>query len=357
MIALQLRASPSPHWRWLSPLLALAVTAAVGALLLFLLGKPVAQGLAVFFWEPLKNLRGVAELGLKMAPLLLCALGLSLCFRANVFNIGAEGQLLAGAMTAAALALHLDGQGLPSALALALSLAAGMAGGMLWAGLTAFLRDWGRANEILVSLMLVYVAQLLLGWLVNGPLRDPAGYNFPQSKMLSDALLLPVLGGSRLHPGILFALLAAILVWLALFKTWLGFRWQVGGLAPQAAKFAGFSARASLWQVMLLSGALAGLAGACEVLGPVGQLNAAISPGYGFSAIIVAWVARLHPLGCVLASALLALFYLGGELAQLRLGLPNAISAVFQGVLLCALLACDSLIRYEIVWRSRVKGA
>ncbi len=351
MIHLQKRAQEARLFVWLSPLLALALTCVGGLLLFACLGKDPFAALAVFFWEPLKNLRAISELGLKMAPLLMTGVGLALCFRANVFNIGAEGQLLAGAMAAGAFALKADAAGRGGALWIGGALLAGVLGGVLWAGITAFLRDVCNANEILVSLMLVYVAQLLLSWLVSAPLRDPAGYNFPQSKNLSDAMLLPVFGHTRLHIGILLALLAAALCWVLLQKSRAGFRLQVGGLAPRAASYAGFSPRASLWLVLSISGGLAGLAGACEVLGPVGQLHAAISPGYGFAAIIVAWVGRLHPLGALFSAFVLSLFYLGGELAQSRLGLPNAITGVFQGLLLFFLLACDVLIRYRLVWR------
>jgi simple sugar transport system permease protein len=223
---------------------------------------------------------------------------------------------------------------------------------MAWAAITAFLRDRFNANEILVSLMLVYVAQLLLSLLVHGPLRDPDGFNFPQSRMLSDGFLLPnVIAGTRLHLGIVMALAASLLGWLFLARSFAGYRLQVGGMAPAAARYAGFSSRKALWTSMLVCGGLAGLAGTAEVLGPIGQLTPSVSPGYGFAAIIVAYVGRLHPIGVVFSSFIMALFYIGGELSQSRLGMPNAITGVFQGILLFSLLACDVLIHYKLSWR------
>jgi simple sugar transport system permease protein len=352
MLKLERRADPSALMSWMSPVCALLLTVACGAILFLALGKNPAAGLSVFFLEPLKDLRGWSEVGVKVAPLLLIAVGLAICFRANIFNIGAEGQLVAGAIAGGAAALYFDhGEG-GGAWIVIVALLAGMLGGMAWAALTAFLRDRFNANEILVSLMLVYVAQLLLSLLVNGPLRDPEGFNFPQSRMLSEGFLLPiVLPGTRLHLGIVLALVVSALGWLFLSRSFAGFRLQVGGMAPAAARYAGFSTRQSLWTSMLLCGALAGLAGVAEVMGPIGQLTPSISPGYGFAAIIVAFVGRLHPAGVVFSSFIMALFYIGGELSQSRLGMPSAITGVFQGILLFALLACDVLIHYRLRWR------
>ena len=349
MFKLEARAAPSAAMAWCSPLLALLLTALCGALLFAALGTDPLAGLAVFFWEPMKDAHGLSELGVKVEPLLLIAVGLAICYRANVYNIGAEGQFVIGAVSGGAAALHFDDGGAAGAGVITLVLLAGMLGGMGWAAITAFLRDRYNASEILVSLMLVYIAQLLLGYLVYGVLRDPDGFNFPQSKMLSDALLLPImLPGTRLHLGLALALLAAGAGWLFLSKSIAGFRLRVGGMAPAAARYAGFSARKSLWSAMLICGALSGLAGVCEVLGPLGQLTPSVSPGYGFAAIIVAYVGRLHPVGVIFSSFVMALFYIGGELAQSRLGLPSAITGVFQGLLLFALLACDVLIHYQL---------
>ncbi|MGH8808377.1 MAG: ABC transporter permease [Noviherbaspirillum sp.] len=354
MLKLERRPSPSALMSWMSPVLAVLLTVVCGAILFIALDKNPLTGLAVFFLEPIKDLQGWSEVGVKVAPLLLIAVGLAICFRSNVFNIGAEGQLVVGALTGGAVGLYFDqGEG-GGATMIALVLIAGMAGGMAWAAITAFLRDRFNANEILVSLMLVYVAQLLLNLLVHGALRDPEGFNFPQSRMLSEGFLLPnVLNGTRLHLGIVLAMLISVLGWVFLSRSFAGFRLQVGGMAPLAARYAGFSSRKALWTSMMLCGGLAGLAGVAEVLGPVGQLTPSISPGYGFAAIIVAFVGRLHPVGVVFSSFIMALFYIGGELSQSRLGMPSAITGVFQGILLFSLLACDVLIHYKLIWRKQ----
>jgi general nucleoside transport system permease protein len=219
---------------------------------------------------------------------------------------------------------------------------------MAWAAITGVLRDKFNANEILVSLMLVYVATLTLNYLVFGPWKDPAGYNFPQSKTFEAVTQIPRLfHGSRVNIGVLLALAGVVALWIFLFRTRAGFAQQVGGLAPAAARYAGFSSRKALWTALLISGGAAGLAGGLEVAGPLGQLTPYVPAGYGFAAIIVAFVGRLHPVGMVLSALLMSMFYIGGELAQSRLGLPKSLTGVFQGLLLFTLLACDTLIAYR----------
>jgi simple sugar transport system permease protein len=355
-LALVPRARPSRRLAWLSPLAAAGLTILAGALLFTLMGKDPWQGLRVFLVEPLATQRGWSELALKATPLLLCAVGLTLCFRANVWNIGAEGQLIAGAIAGGSVAL-LATDGTSRAIVPAILVVAAV-GGAAWAAVTAWLRDRCNANEILVSLMLVYVAQLLLAWLVHGVLRDPQGFGFPQSKLFAAAARMPVIvPGTRLTIGFPLALAAAVAAWWVLSRALIGFQLKVTGLAPLAASYAGFSSRRVLWFVLLVSGALAGLAGALEAAGPVGQLTPSISPGYGFAAIIVAFVGRLHPLGVVAASLLMALFYIGGELAQSRLGLPSALTGVYQGLLLFFLLVCDTFIAYRLQWRRPARAA
>ncbi len=347
MLRLEARGEASRLMLWLSPLLALALTVAVGVALFVAMGKNPLHGLAMFFVEPLKSGYNLSELALKSTPLILIGLGLAACYRSNVWNIGAEGQYVLGAIFGGGVAL-LVSDGTPHAVVLAV-LAAGIVGGMVWAGIVALLRDRFNANEILVSLMLVYVAQYLLDYLVYGPWKDPDGYNFPQTKMFADpALLGHLIEGTRLNWGFPIALLAVALMWVFLFRSVQGFRLQVGGLAPAAARYAGYSSRRALWTVLLLSGGLSGLAGALDAIGPLQQLTPQVSQGYGFAAIIVAFVGRLNPIGIVLSGALLAMFYIGGELAQSRLGLPNALTGVFQGVLLFSLLACDTLVYYRV---------
>jgi ABC-type uncharacterized transport system permease subunit len=343
-ISLELRAIPSRTMAYASPLIALVLTMVFGLLLFALLGKDPVAGLRVFLIEPLASKRAIGEVLLKTVPLVLCALGLSVCYRANVWNIGAEGQLIA---------FDTPTPSIPGSFALVLAIVAGLIGGALWAAITALLRDRFHANEILVSLMLTYIAQLLLLYMVNGPLKDPNGMNFPQSIVFDSAFVLPTLmAGTRLHVGFLFMLVMTAAMTLFVFRSFAGYRLQVGGLAPQAARYAGFSSRKALWTALLISGGLAGIAGAFEVTGPIGQLLPSISPGYGFAAIVVAFVGRLNPVGTVLGAIVMSLFYIGGELAQSRLGLPSAITGVFQGMLLFFLLACDTLIEYRLRWRA-----
>jgi simple sugar transport system permease protein len=304
----------------------------------------------MFFVAPFHGAYGLSEIAVKATPLMLIALGLAICYRANVWNIGAEGQYILGAIAAAGVALQAGpqtGRWIVPALLLA-----GIAGGMAWAAIVAFLRDRMNANEILVSLMLVYVADMVLSYLVHGPWKDPAGYNFPQTVTFAAATKIPRLAaGLRVHAGFVVALAAAVACWLFLFRFRAGFQMQVGGLAPGAARYAGFSSRRALWTALLVSGGAAGLAGAFEVAGPLGQLTPYVPAGYGFAAIIVAFVGRLHPAGIVFSSLLMSLFYIGGELAQSRLGLPKSLTGVFQGLLLFSLLACDTLIHWRIRWR------
>ena len=350
MLRLEARGQVSRFWTFASPVLALAITVLIGVALFMALGKNPVRGLEVFFWLPIRSGYALGELLVKATPLLIIALGLSVCFRANVWNIGAEGQYVLGAIFASGVALGAGPQSQswwPAAVVLA-----GVAGGMLWASITAFLRDRFNANEILVSLMLVYVAIQVLGYLVTGPWKDPLGYNFPQSKTFDAVALVPRLfTGSRVNVGAILALLGVALLWVFLFRTGTGFAVQVGGLAPKAARFAGFSARRSIWVALLVSGACAGLAGALEVAGPIGQLTPYVPAGYGFAAIIVAFVGRLHPVGMVFSSLLLSMFYIGGEMAQSRLGLTRSLTDVFQGLLLFSLLACDTLLAYRVRWR------
>jgi simple sugar transport system permease protein len=335
----------------LSPVFALGLTVLSGIVLFALLGKDPARGLEMFFVAPFHGAYGLSEIAVKATPLMLIALGLAICYRANVWNIGAEGQYILGAIAATSVALQ-AGPGTGRWIVLAL-LAAGVAGGMAWAALVAFLRDRMNANEILVSLMLVYVADMVLSYLVQGPWKDPAGYNFPQTITFLPSTKIPRLAtGLRVHAGFGVALAGAAACWLFLFRVHAGFQMQVGGLAPGAARYAGFSSRRALWTALLVSGGAAGLAGAFEVAGPIGQLTPYVPVGYGFAAIIVAFVGRLHPAGIVFSSLLMSLFYIGGELAQSRLGLPKSLTGVFQGLLLFSLLACDTLIHYRIRWRA-----
>jgi general nucleoside transport system permease protein len=357
MIRLEARAEPSRVMALASPPLALMLTVLIGVALFAWLGKDPLRALQMFFVEPLKSGYALSELSIKATPLIIIALGLAVCFRANVWNIGAEGQFVIGALAAGGVAMQAGpGTAWMGSWIVVPILLAGVLGGMGWAAIVALLRDRFNANEILVSLMLVYVAEQLLGYLVYGPWKDPAGYNFPQSiTFLAQTKVPRLVTGLRAHIGSVMALVAVGLFWAFMFRTYRGFALQVGGLAPAAARYAGFSARAALWTALLISGGMAGLAGALEVAGPLGQLTPYVPAGYGFAAIIVAYVGRLHPLGIVLSGVLMSMFYIGGELAQSRMGLPKSLTGVFQGLLLFTLLACDTLIVYRLRWQSLAK--
>ena len=362
MLKLEARPQPSKFMSMASPLLALAVTVVIGVILFMALGKDPVRGLQIFFVEPLKNLYAISELSIKATPLILIALGLAVCYRSNVWNIGAEGQFVVGAIFAGWVAMQAgpDTAWMGRAIVIPVLLA-GVLGGMLWAAIVALLRDRANANEILVSLMLVYVAEMVLSYLVYGPWKDPKGYNFPQTiTFLAETRIPKFVPNLRANIGVVIAFIAVGAFWLFLFRTYRGFALQVGGLAPAAARYAGFSSRTAVWTALLLSGGMAGLAGGLEAAGPLGQLSPYVPAGYGFAAIIVAYVGRLHPVGIIFSGVLMSLFYIGGELAQSRLGLPKSLTGVFQGLLLFTLLACDTLIHYRVRWQRSapaVKGA
>ncbi len=347
------------HWVYLTPVLAVGLTIIAGFVLFALMGYDPFATLYHFFIAPVSTRYGIAELLVKATPLVLIGVGLAIGFRAGVWNIGAEGQLTLGALFGGGLAIWFHES--ESLLLLPAMIVLGAFGGALWAAIPAFLKTRFNVNEILTSLMLTYVATLLLSALVHGPWRDPDGFNFPESRLFPDAGTMPLLlDGTRLHLGAALALAAVIGVWFMLSRTLLGFQVNVVGMAPRAAGFAGFSDKKMVWFTLLLGGGLAGLAGLGEVAGPIGQLVPTISPGYGFTAIIVAFLGRLHPVGVLLAGLLMALSYLGGENAQIAVGLPTAATGVFQGMLLFFVLASDVLIRYRLVWakpgRTAVSG-
>ena len=357
MFKLEARGQDSRLIAYLSPLLAGFLTLLTGSILFAALGKDPVETLYTFFILPISDLYGLSELGVKAAPILLCATGLAICFRANVWNIGAEGQLLLGGLTGSWAALQLlDAEGV---WVLPVVLLAGVLGGMFWAGIPALLKTRYNTNEILSTIMLNYIGLNILLHAIHGPLKDPNGYNFPESALFSEWATLPILmEGTRIHLGIMFALLAVVVVWVLLSKTFIGFQIAVLGKDASAAKFAGFNEKKLIWFALLVCGGLSGLAGVSEVTGPIGQLIPHISPGYGYAAIIVAFLGRLHPIGILFASLLMALLYMGGEMVQIEMGLPLALTGLFQGMLLFFLLACDVLIGYRvrIVNRSSAGG-
>ena len=352
MLEWRRRREPSALMRTSSPLIAIALTMALGVVVFGAMGYDGLRAVESIFIMPFAEPQRWADIGVKAAPLVMIAIGLAIGFRANVWNIGAEGQYVMGAIagTGVALATYgMSGWWILPAMALA-----GMLGGMAWAAIPALLRVRLQVSEILTSLMLTYVAVQLLYFLVRGPWKDPDGFNFPQTRMFTADQTLPVMmEGTLVHLGIPLALVIAVIAWLLMEKTTAGYAVKVVGLAPAAARHGGFSAARTTWATMLLSGALAGLAGIFEAAGPFGQLTPQFPVGYGFTAIIVAFLGRLDPLGIVFGGVVLAATYVGGEIAQSTIRLPQAATGMFQALLLFMLLATDVLVRWRLVWKRR----
>ncbi len=361
MIRLVRRPSPSRAWAWATPLLAVLATMVAGGLLFAFLGKDPLLVIRTIFWDPILGefafyYRG--QLLVKAGPLILIAIGLSLGFRAGVWNIGAEGQYIAGAICGAAvgLAFHpLEARWL----IFPLMVLAGGLGGFLWAMIPGILRTRFNTNEILVSLLLVYVAEQVLAWMALGPLRNPDGAGFPGSRNLRNyeaAANNELIAGSGMHWGVAAAFIAVILGHVLLSRHVLGFNIRLAGASPRAARFAGVNPEWLVLTCLGVSGALAGLAGLFEVAGPAAQINIDFNVGYGFTAIIVAFLGRLHPVGILLAGMLMALTYIGGEAAQATLGVPAAAIQAFQGMLLFFLLALDVMTNYRVRIGARVRA-
>ena len=347
MIFVEPRAVTRWYHEWLAVLVALILTLLTASVLLAAIGLDPLSSLHRIFIKPLNSVYGISELLAKATPLITIGGALSLGFRAGVWNFGAEGQLVMGGLCGGAVALAL--WGVDGFWVMPLVLLGGTVGGLLWGAIPAFLKVRFNANEILVSLMLTYVAILLLSVMVHGPLRDPDGFNFPESRLFHDAATLPkLLSAGRGHLGFVFAIAFAIVgTWVV--KRWhLGFEMRVTGLSASAAKFAGYSRDRTVWMALLMGGAISGFAGVVEVTGNIGQLVPTISPSYGFTAIIVAFLARLHPLAVIPAGLLVALSYLAGEAAQLSLGVPAASTQVFQGLLLFFLLGTSLFVNYRV---------
>lgn len=340
---------------FVAPVLAVFLTLVVGLAIFAALGQNPLHAFRAFFVDPVTTANGVSELLLKASPLCLIALGLAIGYRANIWNIGAEGQMYLGGIFATGLAIHYGEVGgdwlLPA------MVVAGAIGGALWASITALCRAQFHANEILVSLMLYYVADQLVKYLVYGPWQDPQANNFPITISFADSALFQPLAslgwsmwdGTRINTSVFITLVAIPLAWFFMDRSFSGFQLSVAGLAPGAARYAGYRDKRLVWMALLISGAAAGLAGVGEVAGPLGQLNDRWTPGYGFTAIIVATLGRLHAVGIVIAALLMALLYLGGEAVQITMQLPKAVSQVFQGLLLMFLLGCDVLVTYRLI--------
>lgn len=336
-----------------APLIALVLTCLASLLLFAALGKPAGTALYALLLKPFLSWYSFSEVLLKMAPLLLIAQGLAIGFRANVFNIGAEGQFIVGAVCASALPVYFPDGNFP--LMLPAMIAVGALGGMVYALIAAGLRTRFGASEILVTLMMALIAVQILNYLLLGPWKDPRGFNFPQTVMFPDNALLPILfSGTRTNISLLFALLASVFAYLMMQHHFRGYQIRTAGLAPHAARYAGFSASKMVWLSLGLGGLAAGIAGASEVAGPLGQLQRSVTSGYGYAAIIVAYVGGLNPIGIVASSFLISVLYIGGDSATVSAGLPVAAVEVFQGMLLAFYLLTFTLIRFRIEIDRRV---
>ncbi|MEM9474485.1 MAG: ABC transporter permease [Pseudomonadota bacterium] len=353
MIKLEKRPEPSRHWAYATPLLAVLATMIAGGILFAALGKDPFVAIRTIFWDPLFNDQFAAfsrpQLLVKAGPLILIAIGLSLGFRAGIWNIGAEGQYIVGALCGAGVALAF--YPLEEWYVFPLMVLGGALGGWAWAMIPGILRTQFNTNEILVSLLLVYVAEQLMASMALGLMRNPDGGGFPGSRNLGDypaAYNAEIIAGTGMHWGVVAAFIAVIFAYILLNRHIMGFNIRLTGQAPRAARFSGVKPNRLILFCLGTSGALAGLAGLFEVAGPAGQITIDFNVGYGFTAIIVAFLGRLHPAGILLAGLLMALTYIGGELAQFMLGLPAAAIQAFQGMLLFFLLAGDVLTNYRI---------
>ena len=355
MIRLVPRTETSALWQIATPVMAVVATMLAGGLLFAIMGYDPVAAIRTIFWDPLFGpAAGYSrpQLLVKAAPLILIASGLAVGFRAGIWNIGAEGQYIIGAITGAAVALA--AYPAPEMWIFPAMVIAGALGGWAWGMIPALLRNWFGASEILVSLMLVYVAQRIAAWMAFGPMKNPEGFGMPGSRNLQQypaASNPELIAGTGAHWGVVAAAAAVLATWFLMSRHIRGFHIRTAGIAPRAARFAGVKPQTLVAFCLGLSGALAGMAGLFEVAGPAGQITDKVGVGYGFTAIIVAFLGRLHPVGILLAGLLLALTYIGGELAQLTMNLPAATVQVFQGMLLFFLLGFDLLTRYRIVRR------
>lgn len=344
---LEKRPEPSKVMLYATPIAAVALTMVVGAIIFSLIGYNGTGAVREIFLTPLTNPYKWQDLGVKAAPLIIIGVGLSIAFRANVWNIGAEGQYIMGGVAATGVALFT--WGMTGWWILPLMMLAGMAAGMAYAAIPALLKTRLNVNEILTSLMLTYASVQLIYYLIRGPWKDPMGIGFPQTRLFSEAARLPtVIPGTIVHLGVPIAVIVGIIAWFIMTRSVFGYRMRVVGAAPHAARYGGFSENKTIWLAMLVSGGLAGFAGMLEIAGPFQRMVPGFPTNYGFTAIIVAFLGRLNPLGVIIAGVVLAITFVGGEVAQTTIGLPNAATGIFQAMMLFFLLAGDILVKYRV---------
>jgi len=346
-LKLEKRQQPSRLMMVVTPILSVLLTMLIGVIVFDALGVNGQRAVLDIFITPLLASYKWQDVATKAAPLIIIALGLSIGNRANVWNIGAEGQYVIGALCAAGVGMAVGGNG--GAVVVVLMVMAGVVGGAGWAAVPAVLRTRLSVNEILSSLMLTYVALQVLGYLVGGPWKDPNGRNFPATAPLAPDQTLPILiPGTTIHLGILIALILPFVFWAIMARSIFGFQVRVVGSAPHAARHGGFDSKQTIWLAMLIGGGMAGLAGALELTGALRKIDLGFPSGYGFSAIIVSFLGRLHPLGALIAGVMLAVTYVGGQLAKISVKIPDSTAGIFQAMMLFFILASDILVRYRV---------
>lgn len=346
-IKLEKRASPSNFMLVATPVASVLLTMVIGVIVFDLIGINGFRAVVDIFLTPLLNPLKWQDVALKAAPLIIIALGLSVGNRAQIWNIGAEGQYVVGALCAAGVGIAAGTAGGP--IIVTAMVVAGILGGAAYGFIPAVLRTRYSVNEILSSLMLTYVSFQILGYLVGGPWKDPNGRNFPATAPLADNQVLPIIvPGTTVHLGVAIALILPFLFWVLMSRSVFGFQIRAVGSAPQAARYGGFDAKQTVWAALLISGGMAGLAGALEFTGSLKAINLGFPSGYGFTAIIVAFLGRLNPIGCLIAGIVLAVTYVGGQVAQTTVHIPNSTAGIFQALMLFFILASDILIRYRV---------
>ena len=350
LVQLEKRNSASRPLIVATPFIAIAITVLLSSTMLLIQGKSLHITFYAFFIEPFESTYAISEIFLKFGPLLLIAQALAIGFRAKIWNIGAEGQMIMGAVLASSVPVYFTDS--ESIFLLPAMIILGAVGGMAWAAIAAFLKVRFNANEILVTLMLSSVALQILYYLLLGPWKDPMGFNFPQTVMFQDAALFPpIIFGFRLNYSLIIPLIFTVFVWIYMERRFGGFQLVVGGLAPNAAKYAGYSSSGAVWKSLLIAGFASGIAGMSEVAGPIGQLQRSVTSGYGYSAIIVAYLGGLHPVGILFAAFFLSVIHIGGDYALVTADLPISSVHIFQGLLLVAYLASYTFVNYRL--RSR----
>ena len=346
-IKLEKRREPSMAMLVTTPIASVLLTMLIGIVVFDMIGIDGFKAVVDIFLSPLLVSYKWQDVAVKAAPLIIIALGLSMGNRAQVWNIGAEGQYVIGALCSAGVGIAFGQTG--GFFVVLLMIAAGVAGGGLWAAVPAWLRTKFNVNEILSSLMLTYVSFQVLGYLVGGPWKDPNGRNFPATAPLADSQTLPVWPDSTVHLGVLIAVIMA--------RSEFGYQVRVVGSSTTAARHGGFDSKRTIWATLIIGGAMAGLAGAFEFVGVLHKMDLGFPSGYGFTAIIVAFLGRLNPFGCLIAGIVLAVTYVGGQMAQTSVHIPNSTAGIFQAMMLFFILASDILVRYRIRLIASTKAA